>query len=717
MSQVLATGFAQEAATPEIIRLDTVITTETRQKDSSARLDAAEKSLLAVPGGVNFLSQSGAGAGLTLQQSLAFAPGVTSQSFFGGNDQPKIHVRGSGLQQNPVQRGLLFLADGLPLNLSDGSIIMSCVDPRAASHLAVYRGPTGNVRGAAALGGAIEQVSTAPAYSPPLLLSGEFGSFGSVSATAGSAAHVGDFAGAATLGFSERDGFRENNTSKRETVRTLARWQPSGEFYLAPFLDYTNAAFDVPGPLPWAKLEADPTQIHTGPVIVPINGTPTATQAGPNVVRDQPHRETEQWRGGLRSDWKPSSTTNLQAGVAYLDSHDVFRYPVSSGIQTTSSKNIAVNLHGSQSLTAAPIGFEFNWLGQQGDFEKKFHHNNRGSKGDLFGRNDLEAAGSMLSLAATYSLSTKWSVATGTSWLHETRDNTDRFTEATRPTLRVATPPASLPASVLAVNNSFARRYDEFLPQISVSFRPVERQLIFASVSRSAEVPTFDDLLTTTGGTPNSGPTGFAINNLAAQTATTFELGWRGALASRFTWDTVLYCANVENELLVLRDASGLSRGTVNADKTTHLGGELGGTVQLLANWDAGLAYTYQDFRFNNDIAFRNNRLAGAARHHLELRSSWSPWNPITLGGQIHWRLDRAPVDNANTLFQPRYAVCDFSIRYKFSQRVTLYAELRNAFDAVYAASVNTTDVAASTQAVYLPGDGRSLHAGFVVQF
>lgn len=708
---------AQEGNPSEVIRLEKVVTTETRQQDASARLAAAQEKLRTTPGGVSILSRSDDEAGLTLQQALALAPGVTAQSFFGGNDQPKIHVRGSGLQQNPVQRGLLLLSNGLPLNLADGSVVMSCVDPRPAAYLGVYRGPAANILGAAALGGAIELISPEPESAPTLALSSEYGSFRSFNSFASVTAHSGTIAGTAAWGHSQRDGYRQNNTSERDTLRARAAWKPTRNVALYPFIEYTKAAFDVPGPLPWSKLLADPTQVHTGPVIVPVAGVPTVTQAGPNVVRDQPQRATEQWRGGLQSTMQSGTATRLQAGVAYLDSHDVFRYPVSSGIQTTASANFSANLHALHTVASLPLMIEASWLGQRGDFKKKFHHNNRSAQGELFGRNDLNATGSMLSTKATYTLSAQWFLAAGLSWLHETRDNADRYTNATRPTLRVAAPPASLPTSVPAANTSFSRQYDEFLPQVSIGFHPRESQLVFATLSRSAEVPTFDDLLATTGGTPNSGPTGFATNTLAAQTATTFEAGWRGSAFTRVKWDAVIYRAEIEHELLVLRDASGLSRGTVNADRTVHLGGELGGTITILPNLDAGLAYTYQDFRFKNDVAFHDNRLAGAARHHLELRTSWSPWKPLTLSSQIHWRLDRAPVDNANTLFQPRYAVCDFAARCKLGRRIAVYVELRNAFDELYAASVNTTDIASSTQSVYLPGDGRSVNAGLSIRF
>ena len=51
-----------------------------------------------------------------LAEALRLPPGIVVQEFFGGNDQPRIQIRGSGQQQNPAERGLLVMIDGMPVN-------------------------------------------------------------------------------------------------------------------------------------------------------------------------------------------------------------------------------------------------------------------------------------------------------------------------------------------------------------------------------------------------------------------------------------------------------------------------------------------------------------------------------------------------------------------------------------------------------------------------
>src|SRR5690606_23559376 len=133
--------------------------------------------------------------------------------------------------------------------------------------------------------------------------------------------------------------------------------------------------------------------------------------------------------------------------------------------------------------------------------------------------------------------------------------------------------------------------------------------------------PTHDDLLGTAGGTPQASPTGFSTPDLDAQTATTVEIGWRGSYG-RWNADAVAYYSWVNNELLSLRDSSGSQLAAVNAGRTIHAGLELGLSGEIASGLTGRLAYTYQDFRFDDDPVRGDNRLAGAPSHvvHLTLQ-------------------------------------------------------------------------------------------------
>ena len=89
-------------------------------RQEKARLDA-------VPGGTNLIQPQEELRLVTLRDALDYQPGLIVQDFFGGIDQPRLNIRGSGIQSNPVNRGVLLLQDGLPLNEADGSFKMVCL--------------------------------------------------------------------------------------------------------------------------------------------------------------------------------------------------------------------------------------------------------------------------------------------------------------------------------------------------------------------------------------------------------------------------------------------------------------------------------------------------------------------------------------------------------------------------------------------------------------
>jgi iron complex outermembrane receptor protein len=154
----------------------------------------------------------------------------------------------------------------------------------------------------------------------------------------------------------------------------------------------------------------------------------------------------------------------------------------------------------------------------------------------------------------------------------------------------------------------------------------------------------------------------------------------------------------------------------VNADKTTHFGIELGLRVTITDTLSARLAYTFQEFRFVDDPLYGSNRLAGAPRHNINAALRYALLPNWFVEGEVNWRPDDTPVDNANTLFNESWATLDIRTQYAINENVVVYGEVRNIFDEVYASSTLITDQARSDQAAFLPGDGRAFIAGVRVR-
>lgn len=661
---------------------------------------------------------------LTLGRALAAVPGVVVQDFFGGNDQPRVQIRGSGLQQNPVERGVLMLLNGLPLNRADGSYVVGLADPGDADAVEVYRGYMANRLGATVLGGALNLISPTGRSAPGLGLSAAGGSFGQQALGARYGLSHGTTDLLVQGDYTARDGYRTYNGSQRVNVGANFGVNLSDTLTLRLFAGHTDLDFDVAGPLTREALERDPRSVSTGPTVTPAG----AVNPGPNVMRDRPSREAAQDRIGARATQLIGAHL-VDVAIGRTRTDDEFRFPMSAGIRTTAGDDTTAVLRYAfkpdADRGALPL-FEVTTLYVTGAADRDNYLNLSGRRGALFGRSRLEAETWSLNASLNLALGGGFTLSPALSWSRATRVNDDRYDLPTRPTAAynpanpyVALPPGAVPT----VDASYSRRYEGASPALGLTWQPSENQTLFGAISRSFEPPTHDDLLATVNGTPNSsagrpspGAPGlpaavFATPALEAQRATTVEIGWRG-IAGPMTWDAVAYRSWVRNELLSLRDASGAPLGAANASRTRHLGAELGLSAQISPDLSARLAYTWQEFRFSDDPLRGDHALAGAPRHWIHATLDWQPADRWHAGAALRWMPGKTPVDNFGTLFNDPFATLDLRIARRFGRKLSVFAEVTNLFDEVYASSTLVVDQARPDQAAFMPGDGRAVGVG-----
>jgi iron complex outermembrane receptor protein len=661
----------------------------------------------------------------TVSKALSGVPGVVVQDFFGGNDQPRIQIRGSGLQQNPVERGILVLQNGLPINRADGSYIVGFANPQQAESIEVYRGYMANRLGATVLGGALNFVSPTGSSSPGTQVTASGGSFGQIGVSGQQGARKDNFDAFIQADFSRRDGFRDYNTSERSSFNANFGAALSENVSTRFFIGYTDLGFDVAGPLTKSQMEANPRQVSTGP-------TATGLNPGPNVVRDRPRREAEQFLAGSRTT-ATFGAHLFDVALGYTHTDDMFRFPISAGIRNTQGDDatgVFRYAYKPDSASILPL-LETTMQYSVGSADRQYSINQSGQTGAKFGQNQLDATTLALYTGLNLPIWEAVTLSPAISYGYATRDNDDTYNGARRPTIAYnpANPTMLLPGgSVTTHSTSYNRSYDAWSPSLGLTFRPTRDQTVFAAVSRSFEPPTHDDLLATVNGTPNSSPgrptppqpgldaAAFSTPDLKAQTATTVEGGWRGR-SGNFSWDAVTYYSWVNNELLSLRDATGAPLGSVNADKTTHFGVELGLGMKITERLTGRVAYTYQDFRFVDDPLRGNNRLAGAPPQLLNAMLQYQATEAWKFQGAVRWVPVRTPVDNMNTLYADPYVVADVRAEYRISEHFWVFGEVTNIFDKTYASSTLVVDQARPDQAAFLPGDGRGYYGGVKAKF
>ena len=686
-----------------------------------------EARFASTPGGVTRLDRSepaAAEVAPTLSEALSLAPGVVIQEFFGGNDQPRIQIRGAGLQQNPAERGLLMMQDGMPVNRADGSYVVGLAAPGQAQSIEIFRGAAANRLGATVLGGAVNFLSPSGATAPGGRIALGLGSFARRDLTAQYGFDGEEIDGLLQFEHAAQDGFRDYNQSRRTSFGGNLSLS-TGPANTRLFLRHTDLDFDVAGPLTWTALRADPRRHHAGPVVV--NGA--ATQPGPNVLRDQPYRKATQTLAGVRTTVEDGPNLyDLAFSIARTD--DRFAFPISAGFRDTEGNDATMSLRYARLGAGVLPSFETGLSYSVGSADREYFHNLAGVRGPGFGRNRLRAdtlslfAGGQIPLGAV-------TLSPQLAWMHAGRDNRDRWAEPTRPTVAwnpmnplVAVPTGAVPSAM----NSYDRNYSGLSPSLALSWAPLPGQFAWISLARGVEAPTHDDLLGTINGTPNSGPgrpapgnparpaAPFATPELKAQRADTVEVGWRGA-GRGFQWEASAYHSRLKHELLSLRDASGATLASVNADKTRHSGLELGLGWEPVDQVDARLAWTWQDFRFDDDPLRGNNRIAGAPRHLINLGLDWRASSRLTVNSLIRWVPGRTPVDNMNTVYNRAHVIANLDADYRINADWTVFARISNLVDRRYAASTLTVDQATSQQAVYIPGQGRAGYVGARFRF
>jgi len=129
------------------------------------------------------------------------------------------------------------------------------------------------------------------------------------------------------------------------------------------------------------------------------------------------------------------------------------------------------------------------------------------------------------------------------------------------------------------------------------------------------------------------------------------------------------------------------------------------------------VSYTYQNFTFENDPIFGNNRLAGAPRHsgRVELGIEWKDFR---IAPNVQFQSDTF-VDFANTLQAPGFTTIGIEASYRANEYMTFYVDARNLEDQNFVTDASTIADArtAADLEIFSPGNGISFFAGVRIGF
>lgn len=699
--------------------LDEILVTDNPSMVTNSRA-ALQREINNVPGGAYLedLSSLKIHRSQTLKDAIGKVPGVIIQDFFGGNDQPRLNIRGSGLQSNPQARGITLLQDGIPINLADGSYIIGLLEPQAAHLVQIYKGSNALRYGSSTLGGAVNMVTRNGYNASPLAVKLEGGSFGYFNGSLSTGQTFGKNDVFAAVSYNQSDGFRVYNDSERLNLMINAGRRFSENFESRLLVNYTDLSFDVAGPLTYGQIMDDPKQINT---------TPTPQNIGPNVLRDKPRRATKALRLGTKNVYKIDDYSKIQSTLYYQFTDDEFVFPIAAGIRDNLSNDGGLQLfyQFNKNQHLFTLGADL----QIGKIKSKYFLNNSGNAAGLFSNNDLESSRFTFYANEVYAVLRELDLvgALQFSWdnrkIVENMDNPDL-----RPNIDFAR--FMQGGDLISVINSKAvegkSNYFGFNPKLGLIYKPEKNMQVFANFSRSYEPPTFIELMMFNGGSPNSSPLNIEAANLKAQEASTIEIGYRGK-TNRLDWNISLYNSWVKNELLTITDNGLFTGNTINSTAgTIHRGIEVGFNADIVTDVFAtkdkfGFTanYTFSDFYFKEGD-YKNNQIAGIPKHYLLTGIDYEHPFGIKVDFNIESLPEQTPIAHNNDLYQKPYTLLNSRIVFQ-KPTWSIFVEGRNLADKKYAASYLVIDRAvvpplpgADKNSVtnFVPGIGRNIVVG-----
>jgi iron complex outermembrane receptor protein len=169
----------------------------------------------------------------------------------------------------------------------------------------------------------------------------------------------------------------------------------------------------------------------------------------------------------------------------------------------------------------------------------------------------------------------------------------------------------------------------------------------------------------------------------------------------------------VEGRIVETMHGERMPRRPLYADRTVHRGLEFGAGWTFARDWRLSASYLCNDFRFERDAVYGNNRLAGVPPQQLRAALRWSRDARFHVEPNVEWVPQGYFIDHANSFRAPGYATVGLKLGGEAAAGWTWFADLRNLGDRRWIAGTNViADAGGRDGQNFLPGDGRSVYVG-----
>ncbi|RKZ45139.1 MAG: TonB-dependent receptor [Gammaproteobacteria bacterium] len=661
---------------------------------SATRVD---KSIYDIPAAVGYVGKDDIQLGtqqLGIDESLLKIPGVFMQNRYNFAQDLRISIRGFGSRATFGIRGIKLYVDGIPATLPDGQGGVDSIDIGSLDRMEVIRGPSSSLYGTAS-GGVINMYTEdGPVDDPFVEARTSFGSyqFRKYAIKAGGQKDKLNY----LMSFSrlELDGYRDHSETDNYLFNSKFRYDIDNTSDLTLTVNILDS--------PEAQ---DP-------------GGLTRT-TGFNVGLETP---TDAQRNNLRFD-AGESVEQQQLGLLYNKSigqkHDftLRNYYVLRNFNT----NLPFGYFGGPLVPSGGIvGLDRFYVGGGGQYSYSgdlLAHKNRLTIGfdvdsqmddrvnytnivdsPVVGPKSLDQDEDVLSwgifLQNEFSITDSLELTAGIRYDEVEYDFTDNY-------------------FVDGTDDSGDITFTEWSPQVGLLWSVSDAVNIYGTVGTSFEPPSSREFA-------NPTAAGGFNPDLDAQTATNYEVGVKGFVSSKVSYELAVFRIETDDELILAGQNPAGSDFFTNAGETTRNGVEAALTVQPLQGLDMSFAYTYSDFEFDEftqrGTSFEDNAIPGVPEQMAYVELAY--YHPS--GFYSVWDtqfVDQVFVDNANSDAAEDYTVSNFRFGYTIDSGNTVFTPfvgINNIFDRNYIGAVRVNE---SRSKFFEPAPELNFYAGMSLRF
>lgn len=507
--------------------------------------------------------------GHRIDEALRMVPGVLAQSRYGGSDVRIVvrgfGARGAGDRSNAgTTRGVRILQDGFPETEPDGRTALDLIDLAAITRVEVVRSNASALWGNA--GGALINFSSLPPFNNSNVSTGfAVGGFGLQRHIVQGGADLGNGTLYATFGRTMLDGWRANSEADRKFANVGLSTTIGDHTQLRAHAVAADNAFNIPGPLTLAQLNADPEQANAtylarlerrrnriGRLGVEIAHDLTSKNAISGMLFVNPKFLQRSERGTFR---------------------DFTRYHIGGNLMFRDQRQFSSAVRGAFTAgideayqDGAILFYGLTTTGERaGDLR-----DNKREGANNFGVFAQEAL----------SISEKVDLTLGGRW-----DNITYYAQ-----------------SFINPRLDDQKSFKKLSPKVGVLYRFTPSHTIYGNVGSGVEVPAGNE--TDPVGTFGT-DTITALNPLLKPIrSTTFELGTKqihemqGGFLRAFEYDLALYRTNVRNEIVPYRGG----RFYFTAARAERMGAELGLRASTAPGLALSTALTFSDNRYRDYV-------------------------------------------------------------------------------------------------------------------